>query len=280
MKRLFTFILPLVALALPAVGSGQQASRKLSAEWRDGDYIVRRYIVTDNSPHKAEYELHYAINSAATTPGYEHNDEELARLDRFFQELKRDTLRHVSSITITGYASPDGTTPFNTELARKRAEELSQMLTKRYGLKGYRVNIASHVEPWSATTGAIEDSRLKNRNDLVNIVNAAEAPMVVDNRLKHDAAAWQWMKSDVLPDMRRAVVSITYTEDQMMDSREYSPVKREVVVVEEVVERDKHDKDSKHHHKQDKHGKRKHKVVDEWEGVIIDYGASSSDDGR
>lgn len=280
MKRLFTFILPLVALALPAVSSGQQASRKLSAEWRDGDYIVRRYIVTDNSPHKAEYELHYAINSAATTPGYEHNDEELARLDRFFQELKRDTLRHVSAITITGYASPDGTTPFNTELARKRAEELSQMLTKRYELKGYRVNIASHVEPWSATTEAIEDSRLKNRNDLVNIVNAAEAPMVVDNRLKHDAAAWQWMKSDVLPDMRRAVVSITYTEDQMMDSREYSPVKREVVVVEEVVEKDKHDKDSKHHHKQDKHSKRKHKVVDEWEGVIIDYGASSSDDGR
>ena len=107
--------------------------------------------------------------------------------------------------------------------------------------------------------------------------------MTIDNRLKHEKAAWNYLTEDVLPDMRRAVVSVTYTEDKTVDSREYNPVPREVIVVEEeCVEKDKHDKCPKHdkHDKHNKHGKRKHKVVDEWEGVIIDYGASTADDRR
>lgn len=261
--------------ALPIICEAQQSGKILSAEWRDGDYIVRRYIVEDDSVHRANYELHYAINSSTTAPDYEHNDLELERLDRFFAELKSDSLRHVSSITIAGYASPDGTTPFNAELARQRAEKLSTMLAKRYGLKGYNVTVTSHVEPWSATTESVEESKLKNRSDIVNIVNANEAPMVVDNKLKHDRDAWQWMKSDVLPDMRRAVVTIAYTTDHAVVDREYDPLPHEVVVVEEVVERDKHDK----HNKQSKHGKRnkRNKIIDEWDGIIIDYSASESD---
>lgn len=262
MKRLFTFIILLAAL--PHICVAQKSKHHLMSEWRDGDYIVRRYIVEDDTLHKAKYELHYAINSATTAPEYEHNDIELERLDRFFAELKSDTLRHVSSITIAGYASPDGTTPFNAELARKRAEKLSAMLAQRYGLKGYDVSVTSHVEPWSATTKPIEESKLKNRSDIVNIVNSNEAPMTVDRRLKREDDAWSFLTTDVLPEMRRAVVTIAYTEDHTVDSREYSPQPREVIVVEEVVEHDKHKK----HHKRNK----RNKDIEEWDGLIIDFG--------
>ncbi|MBQ8493796.1 MAG: OmpA family protein [Alistipes sp.] len=277
MKRLFTSIILLCVL--PHVGLAQQGKHHLMSEWRDGDYIVRRYIIEDDTVHKANYELHYAINSSTTAPEYEHNDLELERLDRFFAELKNDTLRHISSITIAGYASPDGTTPFNAELARQRAEKLSAMLAKRYGLKGYNVTVTSHVEPWSATTESIEESKLKNRNDIVQIVNANEAPMVVDRRLKRESDAWSYLTSDVLPDMRRAVVTIAYTTDQAVVDRSYDPLPREVVVVEEVTERDKHDKKDRHD-KRGKHDKRKHRVIEEWEGIIIDYGAADADSGR
>lgn len=267
MKRLFTSIILLAAL--PYICVAQQGKRHLMSEWRDGDYIVRRYIIEDDTLHKANYELHYAINSATTAPEYEHNDIELERLDRFFAELQSDTLRHVSSITIAGYASPDGTTPFNAELARERAEKLSAMLSERYGLTGYNVTVTSYVEPWSATTKPIEESKLKNRSDIVNIVNANEAPMTVDRRLKREGDAWQYLKTDVLPEMRRAVVTIAYSTDHEVYSREYSPEPREVIIVEEVVEDDKHGKHHKHH-KHDKHHKRQ-KMVEEWDGIIIDF---------
>ena len=277
--RIFTIMSLVALLSVVTVANAQSGNKRMLAEWRDGDYIVRRYIVTDNSYDNQNYEIHYAINSANTVVGFEDNSAELSRLDSFFDELRRDTTIHISKIEITGYASPDGTTKFNSELARKRAQELSAMLASRYNISGSNIAISSHVEPWSATSNAIEHSSLNNRNDLVRIVNSNETPMTIDNKLKHDDKAWNWMKSDVLPDMRRATVTIAYTKDQIMDNREYKPINNtptEVVVIEEVVA----EKPAKRHHEQEKqkrHGKHHKKVVilNEWDGMIIDMGAAN-----
>ena len=277
-------MLSLVAALLSVTGAdAQSGNKRMLAEWRDGDYIVRRYVVTDNASTNQNYEIHYAINSANTVVGFEDNSEELARLDSFFDELQRDTTIHISKIEIVGYASPDGTTKFNSELARRRAQELSSMLAQRYNISDSNIAISSHVEPWSATSDAIEHSSLNNRNDLVRIVNSNEAPMTIDNKLKHEDKAWKWMKSDVLPDMRRATVSIAYTKDRIMDNREYKPLNpapTEIVVIEEVVAEKptkRHHDHDKRHHEGKHHGKHDKKVVilNEWDGVIIDMGATT-----
>lgn len=277
-------MLSLVAALLSVTGAdAQSGNKRMLAEWRDGDYIVRRYVVTDNASTNQNYEIHYAINSANTVVGFEDNSEELARLDSFFDELQRDTTIHISKIEIVGYASPDGTTKFNSELARRRAQELSAMLAQRYNISDSNIAISSHVEPWSATSDAIEHSSLNNRNDLVRIVNSNEAPMTIDNKLKHEDKAWKWMKSDVLPDMRRATVSIAYTKDRIMDNREYKPLNpapTEIVVIEEVVAEKptkRHHDHEKRHHEGKHHGKHNKKVVilNEWDGVIIDMGATT-----
>ena len=267
----------------------QQGARKMTAEWRDGDYIVRRYIVTDGTPHSANYEIHYAINSSDAVMGFEDNNEVLARLDNFFGEMKKDSLMHISKISVMGYASPDGTTKFNSALAQERAKELSTMLAQRYGLADYNIEISSEVEPWSATTDAIEHSSLNNRNDLVRIVNSNEEPMTIDHRLKRENKAWSWLKSDVLPDMRKATITIAYTKDQVTDKREYKPVASapaDVVIVEEFIVEDKAAKHHEHHKHYDrpdhnkskhhgKHHKRKVVILNEWDGVIIDCGAAT-----
>jgi outer membrane protein OmpA-like peptidoglycan-associated protein len=277
-------MLSLVTALLSVTGAdAQSGNKRMLAEWRDGDYIVRRYVVTDNASTNQNYEIHYAINSANTVVGFEDNSEELARLDSFFDELQRDTTIHISKIEIVGYASPDGTTKFNSELARRRAQELSSMLAQRYNISDSNIAISSHVEPWSATSDAIEHSSLNNRNDLVRIVNSNEAPMTIDNKLKHEDKAWKWMKSDVLPDMRRATVSIAYTKDRIMDNREYKPLNpapTEIVVIEEVVAEKptkRHHDHEKRHHEGKHHGKHNKKVVilNEWDGVIIDMGATT-----
>ena len=268
----------------------QQGARRMTAEWRDGDYIVRRYIVTDGTPHSANYEIHYAINSSDAVMGFEDNSAVLAQLDNFFDQMKKDTLVHISKISVMGYASPDGTTKFNSALAQERAKELSAMLAQRYGLADYNIAVSSEVEPWSATTDAIEHSSLNNRGDLVRIVNSNEEPMTIDHRLKRENKAWSWLKKDVLPDMRKATVTIAYTKDQVTDKREYKPVAStptDVVIVEEFIVEDKAAKHHEHHkhydrpdhnknkHHHGKHHKRNVVVLNEWEGVIIDMGAAT-----
>lgn len=262
------------ALLLASAASAQQPERKLVEVWREGDYIVERYIVEDNKPHKAEYEIHFAINSSTPNDKFSDNTSELKALDALFNDMKDNKMMHLKSITVTGYASPDGTTPKNEVLAKERAEHIASMIAQRYNLKESNIAISSNVEKWSATAPAIESSKLDNRGAIVRMVSSNEAPMVVDNRLKRDGEAWKYLTNDILPDMRRAVVSVTYTEDHITDTRVYSP--EEIIVIEEVTEEkpdNRHNKE-KRHKKHDR--KRRHKMVDEWEGIIIDYGASEN----
>ena len=279
MKRV-TIIMSLLTTILVTTASAQQPERKLVDTWRDGDYVVERYIVTDNKPHKAEYVIHFAINSSMPNDNIADNTAEFGKLDALFNDMKGNNLMHLKSIVVTGYASPDGTIKQNEVLAKERAEQIASMIMKRYNLSNSNIAIESNVEKWSATTTAIETSSLNNRSDIVRLVNTNEAPMAIDYRLKHESEAWNYLKEDVLPDMRRAVVSITYSEDQTMDSRQYNPVPREVIVVEEITEVDKHDKRDRHNKEgkyHGKHGKHKYKVVDEWDGIIIDFGANNAD---
>ncbi len=288
--KLGTICFTIVLAVISTNAFAQQGARKMTAEWRDGDYIVRRYIVADGTQHSANYEIHYAINSANAVMGFEDNSEVLARLDSFFNEMKKDSLVHISKISVTGYASPDGTTKFNSALAQERAKELSTMLAKRYNLADYNIAISSEVEPWSATTNAIEHSTLNNRSDLVRIVNSNEEPMTIDHRLKRENKAWTWLKSDVLPDMRRATVTIAYTKDLVTDKREYVPTASapaDVVIVEEFIVEEKPHKHHEHqkHYDRPDHGKDRHHhskhhgrkvvILNEWDGVIIDCGAAS-----
>ena len=145
------------------------------------------------------------------------------------------------------------------------------------------------MEPWSATSNAIEHSSLNNRNDIVRIVNSNEPPMVIDNRLKCENSAWTWLKSDVLPDMRKATITIVYSKDQVTDKREYQPssnIPTDVIIVEEYIVEDKspkHHERNKHYERPDhqrgkhrgKHHNRKVVILNEWDGVIIDCGAST-----
>lgn len=237
-------------------------------EWRDGDYIVRRYTTTDNSQINNDYELHFEINSSDVAAEYDHNDEVLASIDKFFTETQSMPTRHIKAIVITGYASPDGGTSFNTELAQQRAEELGTMLIEHYGLDKNTVSLSSKVEPWSATADAIEHSTLSNRKELATMVEGNASPMTIDNNLKHDKDAWAYIKSDILPPLRRTTIKVSYTEDKCEVVREYSPLPKEVIIVEEVVE-----EQPRHHKHHNKHHNRV--MVNEWEGIIIDAGAST-----
>ncbi|MBR5822514.1 MAG: hypothetical protein IKY51_06685, partial [Alistipes sp.] len=65
--KLGTICITAVLALISTATFAQQGARKMTAEWRDGDYIVRRYIVADGTQHSANYEIHYAINSADAT---------------------------------------------------------------------------------------------------------------------------------------------------------------------------------------------------------------------
>ena len=159
-------------MLLASAASAQQPERKLVEVWREGDYIVERYIVEDNKPHKAEYEIHFAINSSTPNDKFSDNTSELKALDALFNDMKDNKMMHLKSITVTGYASPDGTTPKNEVLAKERAEHIASMIAQRYNLKESNIAISTNVEKWSATALAIESSKLDNSRNVPSVLQS------------------------------------------------------------------------------------------------------------
>ena len=265
MKRLFTFIILLAAL--PHICVAQKSKHHLMSEWRDGDYIVRRYIVEDDTLHKAKYELHYAINSATTAPEYEHNDIELERLDRFFAELKSDTLRHVSSITIAGYASPDGNARSNETLALSRAQKFRNMLDSRFNASThYKVQLSSAVEPWKACDDGVENSAIADKQKVLDLINSSAAAPTIESQLKSMPAVWSVFRTSILPALRRVDMTVYYNTDTIFELRTLiekpnpqpapQPQRRcscPVIVEDEMIGIIVDMNPRKHHHKHGKH---------------------------
>lgn len=228
-KTLFYSLVSICALALCG-GASAQGYRNSSqsvpngtllSEWVEGDYIVRRYLVKGTQPKTAEFVVHYAVGNAQVSGQFDENSDELRQIGDFISRIKNDTLRHVSSVSVTGYSSPDGSAAYNAKLAKNRANDLLTWLNSKYALSSlHTVTVDGRVAPWSACADEVRRSSLQNKNTILDIVNSSEAAPTVERQLKAHTTAWNWLRTSVLPTLRRTVVTFTYTEDSMHQTRE------------------------------------------------------------
>lgn len=228
-KTLFYSLVSICALALCG-GASAQGYRNSSqsvpngtllSEWVEGDYIVRRYLVKGTQPKTAEFVVRYAVGNAQVSGQFDENSDELRQIGDFISRIKNDTLRHVSSVNITGYSSPDGSAAYNAKLAKNRANDLLTWLNSKYALSSlHTVTVDGRVAPWSACADEVRRSSLQNKNTILDIVNSSEAAPTVERQLKAHTTAWNWLRTSVLPTLRRTVVTFTYTEDSVHQTRE------------------------------------------------------------
>lgn len=229
MKTLFYSLVSICALTLCGGVSAQSyrtssQSRPdgvLLSEWVEGDYIVRRYLVKGRQPKTADFVVHYAVSKAQVSGQFDENSDELRQIGDFISRTKNDTLRHVTGVAVTGYSSPDGSVAYNTKLAKSRANDLLTWLNSKYALSSlYTVSVDGRVAPWSACADDVRRSSLQNKNTILDIVDSAEPAATVERQLKVHTTAWNWLRSSVLPSLRRTVVTFTYTEDSVQQTRE------------------------------------------------------------
>ncbi|MEG2240868.1 MAG: hypothetical protein RSC12_07150 [Alistipes sp.] len=184
----------------------------------DGDYLVHRYIV--NRSDDADYALRYQMNLAKLQNTLNGNAAELAELDAFMSNLMRDTLMKVQAVCITGYASPDGVVKQNQLLAQKRAADFKQFLDQKYVFSThYNVVTDAIVEGWEACVPMVAASTLQNRQALLSICDSRSAPQVKEQKLREMPTAWNYLKNNVLPDLRRVELVINYRKGVLGERR-------------------------------------------------------------
>lgn len=200
--------------AAPAPG----ADSVLLSETTEGDYIVRRYLV--RSSGDADFTMHYRISLATLDTSLGGNPKQLGDLNAFLSGLVGDTLRKVQSVTVTGYSSPDGPVQLNEKLAAQRAQDFKAYADSKYGLsKRYTVRVNSVAEDWKMCRTLVAQSQIPDRTAVLQIIDGTQPPEQKELALEKLPAAWNYMKANILPPLRRVEVMIAYADGNIVEQR-------------------------------------------------------------
>lgn len=198
------------------------ADTVLLSETADGDYMVRRFLV--KSLNDTDYSVRYRINLATLNAALSGNSKELDELNAFVGDLTKDTLKQVSAVTITGYSSPDGPVKFNEALAARRANDFKAYLDRKYDFsKKYKVTVNSVAEDWEMCRTLVAQSSMPDKQAVLGILDGRQSPDQKELALKKMTAAWDYMKENILPPLRRVELTIDYKVNSIVEQRTLIP---------------------------------------------------------
>lgn len=149
-------------------------------------------------------DLRYAINSSAVTK----KNEKAANFDDFKADVesKLQNDRATQHVAVKGYASPDGPEKLNDKLSKARSESGKAVVAKLLKDSGLEVDAAAYGEDWDGFKELVEQSNIKDKNLILQVLSLYNSSSQRESEIKNLAAVFEELKSEVLPELRRAQV--------------------------------------------------------------------------
>lgn len=225
-KTLITsFVIALALCAAPGAKAqtrtsvpAMKADTVLLSETTDGDYVVRRYRVTRTGD--SDYSIRYQINLSRLITSLNGNSKELADLNAFMDEVMKDTMMHVNSVVITGYASPDGPRALNERLAKNRMLDFKNYVDRKYGFSSkFNVRTNSVADDWKMAREMVEQSSIPDKAGVLKVIDSSDNMQSKEMRLKRMPGVWDYLKTNILPPLRRVELVMNYGEGAVIERR-------------------------------------------------------------
>jgi len=177
-------------------------------------------------PAEKQAEILYLINRAEVRRS-ELKKEEIKMLVDFILEANTDERKEFKGAKISAYASPDGEVDLNTKLAGKREKTAQKYISKQF--KKAKVNQAKEEnfftlentpEDWDGFKKLMQASEIKDKELILRVLSMYSDPIVREKEIKNIAEAFEEIKDDVLPKLRRSILSIAidqvgYSDDEL-----------------------------------------------------------------
>lgn len=196
----------------------QRVDSTLIEQQTTANAIVSRYRV--DSLMGVDYQVLYRINTSTLSSDMDNNRAELAQLETLVKGLSANSENSSPEIVITGYSSPDGPQEFNQKLAKARADNFTHYADKRYGLSGkYNLKSESVAQKWQAIAEAVESHPVPRKESVLAIVRSSVGEEEKQARLEAMPEVWSYLKSSILPPMRRVEIEVRYVKEDIVISQ-------------------------------------------------------------
>ena len=172
--------------------------------------------------------VEFPVNQTTLLPDFRNNHAELAKVRASVDSVRNDADVTITSMSITGFASPEGSYANNERLARGRTEALRTYVENLYAFPRGLVATASVPEDWAGLRQWVEQSNIASREGLLAIIDdQALAPDPRDRKLRASYPQdYAFLLANVYPSLRHTDYRIAYTIRSYSDPAEILEVMR------------------------------------------------------
>lgn len=175
------------------------------------------YIEPEVEPVKQRSEKHaarfnYKVARAELLPNFANNAAELAQVNKVISEIKNDKNLSITNLTISGYASPEGSVSSNMDLSQRRANTFSNYLSNKYGLDKNQFKVSWYGEDWKGLEEAVKTSTLADKNEILRIISEVSNPDARDPHLMKlsNGETYRTLLQTYYPPLRRNEYTVAY----------------------------------------------------------------------
>lgn len=176
-------------------------------------YVQPEAEVVKRRSEKGEARLDFAVGKTAIDPVFGRNPQELEKIRAMIELVRQDRGVDLRGITITGYASPEGSLALNGRLSEGRADALKRYLQSNYPYipeEIYRVRFGG--ENWGDLAKALEEADIPGKSEALEIIAGVDAANGREQKLMtlHGGAPWRRMLRELFPALRKVTVLVDY----------------------------------------------------------------------
>ena len=178
----------------------------------DIDFIVPPATGVKEFNLEGKAYVNFPVNRTEIYPDYMNNPVELRKITSSIDTVRDNKDATITSITLTGYASPEGPYLNNVRLAKGRTEAVRDYVSKLYDFPSSVYITASVPEDWAGLRESIEKSDMPLKDQMISFIDS-DYPIEKRNDKFRELfpANYKILLKDVYPWLRHTDYLIKYT---------------------------------------------------------------------
>jgi tetratricopeptide (TPR) repeat protein len=208
---------------------------------KEGKAIMMKDNYVRVTPEVQAADINYLINKSDIR-STELKAEDIALLKEYIKNVSADPNRKFKNTVVSSYASPDGKFDMNEKLSVNRGTTADKFIKKEFGTieaaKGAGFfDSKTTAEDWDGFKTEVEKSTIQDKELILRVLSMYSDPDVREKEIKNMSAAFETLKTDILPRLRRSKMMVSVDKIGRSDEQILAQAKSDpkVLSLEEML---------------------------------------------
>ncbi len=156
--------------------------------------------------------VNFPWDQAVILPRFRDNATELSKIERSMQKIISEQKGKLQRLNLTGYASPEGSYTYNTQLAGQRVQAVKNYIIRKYPETKNILVTDTIPEDWQGVMNWTNHSDLKYKTQVLDIIDNISDPDTRDSRIRQldGSHTYHRLLQEAYPQLRRVEYRVNY----------------------------------------------------------------------